>query len=179
MPLSDLSPTAPTAVRANEREELLAALARQRDALRVVAYGLDDIQSRATPRPAEVSIRTLVELATRTEREWIARLAPAPGWPALRAAWAAHRHTANDTLTDLLRAYAGAAVETAEVVGGVDDLGGVVGPFGDEPDGDGWTARRVLLHLIEETARLAGHAGMVRQGVDGATFYALDESTAA
>jgi hypothetical protein len=31
----------------------------------------------------------------------------------------------------------------------------------------------VLLHLIEETARHAGHADIVRESVDGATWFAL------
>ena len=31
----------------------------------------------------------------------------------------------------------------------------------------------MLLHLIEEVARHAGHADIVRESIDGATFYAL------
>jgi hypothetical protein len=31
----------------------------------------------------------------------------------------------------------------------------------------------VLLHIIEETARHAGHADIVREAIDGATMYAL------
>jgi hypothetical protein len=31
----------------------------------------------------------------------------------------------------------------------------------------------VLLHLIEETARHAGHADLLREAVDGATAYPL------
>ncbi len=40
-------------------------------------------------------------------------------------------------------------------------------------DIDAWTVRWVLLHLIEETARHAGHADMVREAIDGATAFPL------
>jgi hypothetical protein len=36
-----------------------------------------------------------------------------------------------------------------------------------------WTLRWVLLHLIQETARHAGHADIIRESVDGATSYPL------
>ena len=40
-------------------------------------------------------------------------------------------------------------------------------------DVDTWTVRWVLLHLIDETARHAGHADIVRESIDGATMYEL------
>ena len=36
-----------------------------------------------------------------------------------------------------------------------------------------WTLRWILLHLVQETARHAGHADIVRESVDGATAYPL------
>jgi len=41
------------------------------------------------------------------------------------------------------------------------------------PAGIVWTPRYVLLHLIEETARHAGHADIVRESIDGATCWTL------
>ena len=38
---------------------------------------------------------------------------------------------------------------------------------------DAWTVRWVLLHLVEEMARHAGHADIVRESVDGATAIPL------
>ncbi len=35
------------------------------------------------------------------------------------------------------------------------------------PDGQHWDLRWVLLHLIEETARHAGHADLLREAIDG------------
>ncbi len=67
------------------------------------------------------------------------------------------------------------AAETEAAVADL-DLGAPV-PVPDKPwfpEGlKAWSVRWVLLHLIEETARHAGHADIVRQSVDGATGYAL------
>jgi hypothetical protein len=40
-------------------------------------------------------------------------------------------------------------------------------------DLDNWSVRWVLLHLIQETARHAGHADIIREAVDGATAYPI------
>ena len=40
-------------------------------------------------------------------------------------------------------------------------------------DVDAWSVRWVLLHLIEEIGRHAGHADIVRESIDGATMYEL------
>jgi Protein of unknown function (DUF664) len=37
----------------------------------------------------------------------------------------------------------------------------------DEP-GERWSARRVLLHIMTETAQHAGHADIIRESLDGA-----------
>ena len=39
--------------------------------------------------------------------------------------------------------------------------------------GPAWSVRWVALHLIEEAARHAGHADIVRESIDGATMYEL------
>ena len=36
-----------------------------------------------------------------------------------------------------------------------------------------WSVRWVLLHLVHETARHAGHADIIRESIDGATMYPL------
>ncbi len=35
------------------------------------------------------------------------------------------------------------------------------------PAGKSWTARRVVLHLIGETAQHSGHADILRESIDG------------
>ena len=69
------------------------------------------------------------------------------------------------------------ARETEAVVAGIDDLDQPVPVPKGVPwfpdDVDAWSVRWVLLHLIEEIARHAGHADIVRESIDGATMYAL------
>ena len=38
----------------------------------------------------------------------------------------------------------------------------------DTPPGAAWSARRVLLHIVAETAQHAGHADIIRETIDGA-----------
>ena len=68
------------------------------------------------------------------------------------------------------------ATEQGWIDAGIADLGRAV-PVPDElwyPDDlEAWSVRGVLLHLIEETARHAGHADIVREALDGATAYPL------
>jgi hypothetical protein len=84
--------------------------------------------------------------------------------------------TADDTLADLLADLVAAGEETEAVIAGIADLDQAV-PVPDEPwfpkDIEAWSVRFVLLHLIEEVARHAGHADIVREHVDGATWYGL------
>jgi hypothetical protein len=84
-----------------------------------------------------------------------------------------------DTLVALLDGYRATAMETEEIVAeaGLDDRVPVPESFKAMPwfrdDIESWSVRWVLLHLIEETARHAGHADIVRESVDGATSHAL------
>jgi Protein of unknown function (DUF664) len=72
----------------------------------------------------------------------------APPWPWTR------KHCASATATRASAAAASAA--------SLDQLSAFKG-------NDGWqfTLRWVLLHLIEETARHAGHADLLREAIDG------------
>jgi uncharacterized damage-inducible protein DinB len=76
-------------------------------------------------------------------------------------------HTALDLTPEELRErYRRACDRSREVVaqaGGLDQLS--VGT--SRRTGNRWDLRWVLLHLIEETARHAGHADLLRESIDG------------
>jgi uncharacterized damage-inducible protein DinB len=75
-------------------------------------------------------------------------------------------HSAADDSPEELRAlYEAACARSRNAIVGIplDQLAVVPREAGD------WTLRWVLLHLIEETARHAGHADMIREAVDGVT----------
>lgn len=83
----------------------------------------------------------------------------------------------DETLAGALAGYADAARRTEEVLAAIADLEqGVPVPEGAPwfpEDLDAWSVRWVLLHLIEESARHAGHADIVPESIDGATMYEL------
>ena len=65
--------------------------------------------------------------------------------------------------------------ETAEIIAALPDLDVEV-PLPEAPwfpQGARRSARWILLHLVEELARHAGHADILRESVDGATAFAL------
>lgn len=75
-----------------------------------------------------------------------------------------------ETLAGLLDAYEKAAAATDELVASLPDLG-ASHPLPKAPWSEGperWSARRVLMHIIAETAQHAGHADIIRESLDGA-----------
>ena len=84
---------------------------------------------------------------------------------------------ASDQPGDALSLYDEAAGETDSVVAAIPDLGQPVPVPKGVPwypaDVEAWSVRWVLLHLIAETARHAGHADIVREHLDGATAFPL------
>ena len=164
----------------DETELLLAYIAQQRDGIRFAAYGLTDEQARLTPTAGSLSIGGLVKHVTTMERSWIDTVLQ-------RDRGAAGEQESDyeqgftlgpdETLADALARLAEAAEETETVVRELGDLDRPVPVPQGVPwfpdDVDAWSVRWVLLHLIEEIARHAGHADIVREGVDGATAFPL------
>jgi hypothetical protein len=165
---------------ADEREGLLAYLTQQRDAVRIAAYGLTDEQARLAPTVGALTIGGLVKHLTAMEWAWIDDVLQRP--PKSREEQEAAYATdwvmlPHETLAGLLSDYERAAKETEAAIAGIDDLGLPVPVPKDVPwfpdDVEAWSVRWVLLHLIEETARHAGHADIVRESIDGATAFPL------
>jgi hypothetical protein len=75
-----------------------------------------------------------------------------------------------ETLAGVLADYAETARRTDELIASLPDLNAAhplpTAPW-FEPDAQ-WSARRVLLHIIAETAQHAGHADIIRESLDGA-----------
>ncbi len=74
-----------------------------------------------------------------------------------------------DTLAGLLDGYEQVARRTEELVWTLPDLD-AVHPLPEAPwfePGANWSIRRVLLHILAETAQHAGHADIIREALDG------------
>jgi hypothetical protein len=70
----------------------------------------------------------------------------------------------------VLERYSEVARQTTDIVSSLADLDGEQ-PLPEAPwfeKGASWSARRVLLHVIAETAQHAGHADIIRESIDGA-----------
>ncbi|HEX9991740.1 MAG TPA: DinB family protein [Acidimicrobiales bacterium] len=161
---------------ADERDGLLSFLAQQRHVLRIAAHGLTDDQARATPTASPLSVGGLVKHCASVERSWMRTVrqearAPDGDYEA------GFRMGPDETLAAVLADHEAAAAETDAVVASIPDLGHPVPVPRGVPwfpaDVEAWSVRWVLLHLIQETARHAGHADIVRESIDGATAFPL------
>ncbi|MCW2810279.1 MAG: hypothetical protein JWP61_737 [Friedmanniella sp.] len=169
--------TAPTPDAA-ERDELIALLDKHRALFLVTARGLTEEQARLTPTVSALSIGGLIKHVSATEAGWldfIERGAPdqgGPDWDNLSAS--AYEAFANgfrllpeETLADTITAYEEVAARATRLARTVDL--GQVHPLPEAPwfDHESWSNRRVLVHLIAETAQHAGHADIIRETIDG------------
>jgi uncharacterized damage-inducible protein DinB len=162
----------------DERDGLLAYLAQQRDALRYAVHGLTDEQAASTPTASALSLAGLLKHAARMERLWVAGIVAQRELSARDQDYeTGFRLEEGETVADVLDYSAAVAKETESIIAEIPDLGQPVPVPKGVPwfpkDVEAWSVRWVLLHVIEETARHAGHADIIRESLDGATMYAL------
>jgi uncharacterized damage-inducible protein DinB len=159
-----------------ERTDLLAALAKQRYFQRYTVRELTDEQARQRTTASELTLGGLIKHVTFVEQQWARFIVDGPdamgmGGEQSANAWAdAFRMLDTDTLAGLLEGYDQVARQTDELVRGLPDLD-ASHPLPSAPwfePGAHWSARRVLLHIIAETAQHCGHADIIRESLDGA-----------
>ena len=169
----------------DERSALREFLAFHQSAYFAVAYGLTDEQARSSPSASALSVGGLVKHVTRMQHNWMARVAAAPEAPPkdprpsdVIAKEFSEQHVMrpDETLDGLLRAFGEENATSLRLVESA-DLDAAVPVPRDAPwfpkDLEAWSARWVILHVINELARHAGHADIVRETIDGATMYDL------
>ena len=161
----------------DERDGLLSFLRQQRDAVRVSAHGLTDDQARQASTAGALTIGGLVKHLIDVERTWIGMVTGTPRVGGHEDYLEGFRFGPDESLAAVFEEYDAVARETESVIAAIADLGQPVPVPKGVPwfpdDVDAWSVRWVLLHLIEETAKHAGHADIVRESLDGATFYPL------
>jgi uncharacterized damage-inducible protein DinB len=155
-----------------ERADLLASLAQARYFLRYTVRDLTDDQARQRTTASELSLGGLIKHVTATERQWANFMLEGPSaMGADTAEWAGGFTMAEGESVDgLLAEYEKVASRTDERVVTLPDLD-ASHPLPEAPwfpPGARWSARRVLLHVIAETAHHAGHADIIRESLDGA-----------
>ncbi len=161
----------------DERSGLLAFLAQQREAVVIAAHGLTDAEARLAPTAGTLSVGGLVKHVAAMERGWMDTLLQREGAGTSNSYQEDFTLGPDETLAEVIASLEAAGRETEAIIAGIDDLGQAVPVPKGVPwfpqDVEAWSVRWVLLHLIEELARHAGHADIVRESVDGATTYEL------
>ena len=140
----------------DEVEMYLSWLAFLRGAVLRKAAGLTDEQARWQPDGKLIPLVGIVNHLTGVETRWIdgAMLGEPTGEPD-------DEYHPAVPIADALAAYRARAEATDAAVRRIGDLTTAT------RNGDGTDLRFVLLHLINETARHAGHADAVRELLDG------------
>jgi uncharacterized damage-inducible protein DinB len=161
----------------DEREQLLAYLAQQRAVLKLTAHGLaDDEARRPAAPPSPLTVGGLIKHVMTVERSWISDVLGEASTGDPDAYLENFRMGDDQRLEQLFAEYDDVARRTEDVVRSKDLDDPVPVPKGVPwfpPELEAWTVRWVLLHLMTETARHAGHADIVREAIDGATAFPL------
>jgi hypothetical protein len=159
-----------------ERADLLEALAKHRFFLRYTVRDLTDDQAGQRPTASQLCLGGLIKHVTLTERQWVSFIIDGPSAMGSQGQdtpvdWAGgFSMLEGETLAGLLGQYDQVARRTDGLVETLPDLD-VSHPLPEAPwfePGARWSARRVLLHVIAETAQHAGHADIIRESLDGA-----------
>ena len=170
---------------ADERSALREYLAYHQSAYFAVSYGLTDEQARSTPSASALSVGGLVKHVTAMQSNWMARVAAAPDLAPrdprpfdeiAKEFGEQHVMLPDETLDGLLSRFETQNAESLRLVETA-DLEAVVPVPQDIPwfpkNQKAWSVRWVILHVINELARHAGHADIIRETIDGATMYEL------
>ncbi|NEK86725.1 DinB family protein [Blastococcus saxobsidens] len=159
-----------------ERADLLETLATHRSFLRFTVQGLTDEQARQRPTASELTLGGLVKHVAGTEESWVdfilagtSAMAAADDEAQVEAWGEEFRMRPEETLAGVLARYEEVARRTDDVVRTLPDLD-LAHPLPEAPwfaPGAVRSARRVLLHIVAETAQHAGHADILRESLDG------------
>jgi hypothetical protein len=166
----------------NEIEGIVGYVEQQLDAIRAAAIGLTEEQARLRPCRSALSIGGLIKHATYCMRGVTERLC-GDGEPrsaineAAFAAYEASFALVNDeTATAALAAFDAARVEYVAALAAADPSAPTIedpapwfGIFDNRPA----RGRYLLVHQIEEMARHAGHADIIREQIDGISVPAI------
>lgn len=142
-----------------EKDVLTGFLDYLRACVTAKAEGLPETRARAPGVPSGTNLLGLVRHLTYVERHWLLG-------ESVRDWQATFRPAPGDTAETVLAAYRETNAAANEQIASWDDLGAA----GPRPAGHGRRApsrRWTLTHLIEETARHAGHADVLRELTDG------------
>jgi len=158
-----------------EHTDLLATLAQHRYFLTYTVRDLDDEQIRRRTTVSQLTLGGLIKHVSADENSWASFIVDGPSAfgnfdeAAIEEHLGGFRVDDGETLAGLLEHYRAACARTDDVLRHADLDASHPLPSAPwfEP-GSRWSARRVALHIIAETAQHAGHADIIREALDGA-----------
>ena len=151
----------------SEKESLHASLDRHRDVVLWKLDGLDDADLRRPMTPSGTNLLGLVKHLASVEYDWFCQTFGRETEPLPfdeDDENADLRVQPDETTDDIVAFYGRARAAADQVIADVD-----LDDIGTAWFGDAVSMRWVLIHMIEETARHAGHVDIVRELIDGAT----------
>jgi uncharacterized damage-inducible protein DinB len=151
----------------DEKTSLRAALDRHRYVVTWKLDGLDDEALRRPMTPSGTNLLGLVKHLAAVEYGWFCQTFgySTESLPDVDADPEADMQVAAEETTAGILAFYDRACRAADVAIEAVDLDGL----GPSWSGDQVSMRWVLIHMLEETARHAGHMDILRELIDGAT----------
>ncbi|MEU9883547.1 DinB family protein [Streptomyces phaeochromogenes] len=184
--------TTPPSTPDAERADLIAALATARAALTNTVRGLSDEQAGERPTISALCLGGLIKHVASIEEGWLRFAVDGPSamrhdlpdgvtWADIAAGTARefpqwmidHQNDflmlPGETLAGIVERYEQVAAQSEKIIVSLPDLS-VTHPLPEAPwhePGAVRSVRRVLTHVIAETAQHAGHADILRETLDG------------
>ncbi|MEV3990115.1 DinB family protein [Streptomyces sp. NPDC049837] len=167
----------PAEAHGDERGALLSFIEAQRDALRRSLHGLTDEQAASRPSASELSLAGLVKHVAEVELNWLRLAQQKPNErQRSRDTWdEGFRLVGAESVQGVLEFWDGVIKETEEFLRTVPSLDDTF-PLPEAPwfPKDGRVSMRWMgMHLVQEMARHAGHADIIRESLDGKTSFEL------
>nr|WP_237330409.1 DinB family protein [Streptomyces sp. BA2] len=139
----------------------------------ITIRGITDAEAARRTTVSELTLGGIVKHLAGGERVWTQIMVKADGeLPEGMLDMGQYQMAEDETIAALLEQYATAARATEGAVAAFADLERNVPlprtPW-SPPETIYWPARRILLHLIRETAQHAGHADIIREALDGSS----------
>lgn len=157
-----------------EKRALLAFLEAQREIVLAIVAGLTEDALRTPVLPSGWTPLGLVKHLGFAERHWFQRVATGSAgelpWTGLLGEEEGHKPFTTGLPADVVFGFYQDQCERADAIVAATPLSAPpIGGHPGDPDGEICDLRRVILHMIEETARHAGHLDIARELADNRT----------
>ncbi|MGW1103095.1 DinB family protein [Streptomyces sp. NPDC002540] len=167
----------PAGTSGDERGALLSFVEGQRGAIRRSLIGLTEEQAASRPSASELSLSGLLKHVAEGELNWLRMAQQRPSETSrTEKTWAdSFRLVGDETVEGMLEFWDGVVAEVEKFIRSVPSMDDTF-PLPEAPwfPKEGRVSMRwLLLHLVEEHARHAGHADIIRESLDGRTAFEL------